>query len=502
MLPTKHERSCLGLTARMIRRLGAALVITCSASISAVQCRTSQLDYRQAAKAIDLGYARASADLRWHFWEGRVGRISPTQGNGGPQNGLVVGSQSATTFWQMAQFHKVLFGEWRIDHRVEAKAEIAANWRYIRQTYTMAQLSGDGRDDQSVSVSDDGGWKANFLAQVHSVTGDPEALHALEEMLPTITSRFLDPNQPRIFHGKSPTGRPFYSNPHGILYASDRDINSYRTYGRVSTLYEITLALAALYAYEHDGNPAYLSYARATFSWVYSDLRNIKESPLDAATGIYLCELKLDPADIRSGHLEAKNRYYTKPVRGLSAEYSGGTLAMAVLAARLYHLTRDPAYLSEARSIADSFTRLDAFGRQRRAVRLFVNDRDPWTDGYWYPDFVLEVLPLPGVDPSGNFKAALYSTASAIIAQRTKEGYYGADWSGPELDTADGVSTWREESHRANNGRGGGSAAPDQIMTSANSVLVMQAAHALVLLRHKMAVGDSAAGTSHQMTGQ
>lgn len=435
--------------------------------------------------AIGAGYARATGDLWSHYWDpgvrngAGVPRIRATQGDGGPQNGLVVDAQRATTFWQMAQFHKLLFGQWRLDGSAAAGAAIRANWTAVRRTYTLAQLQADGRDDQSVSVSDDAGWKAAFLAQAHAVTHDPEALHALEEMIAATTARFLDPDQPRLTHGTTPAGRPLYSSPHGILYAAARDRHAYATYGRVSTLYEATLALAALYAYGQDRDPSYLSYATSVYGWIHGDLRNVKESPDDTATGVYLCELTLDPETLRTGRLQAKNRYYGKPVRALSAECGGGTLALAVLAARLYRLTNDAAYLAEARSVIAAFVFPDAFGRRRGGDTVFVNARDPWTEGYWYPEVATEVLTLPGVDPQGAFRAALRATAAAIIAQRTPDGYYGADWSGPELDTADGVMTWLAESARANGGRGGGEAAPRQIMTSANSVLVVQAAHAL-----------------------
>lgn len=436
----------------------------------------------QARSAIYRAYSRAATDLWSHYWDAGNGnadgysRIRATQGNGGPANGLVVAAQRATTFWQMAQFHKLMFGQWRFDRSATAQAAIAANWATIRKTYTLAQLAGDGRDDQSISVSDDAGWKASFLAQVHATTHDPEALHALEEMIPAVTTRFLDPHQPRLSHGRTPAGHPLYSNPHGILYAAAEDRHAYATYGRVSTLYEATLALAALYAYGQDRDPAYLSYAKATYDWIHADLRNVKEAPSDTATGVYLCELKLDSETLAKGDPQAKNRYYGKPVRGLSAEYGGGTLAMAVLAARLYRTTGKTAYLSEARGIIDAFVRPDAFGRTRHGDVLIVNARDPWTEGYWYPETVTEVLTLPGVDPLHAFRTALVATATAIAAQRTADGYYGADWSGPELDTADGVWTWLEESRRTNGGLGGGEAAPRQIMTSASSALVLQAA--------------------------
>ena len=438
---------------------------------------------KEPPSAIKAGYDRALRDLWSHYWDASTHngagapRIRATQGDGGPANGLVVDAQRATTFWQMAQFHKLLFGQWKFDRSAAADAAIRANWAAVQATYTPAQLRGDGRDDHSINISDDAGWKANFLAQVHAVTRDPEALHDLEEMLPAVMDRFVDANQPRIMHGTTPAGRPLRSNPHGILYAAAKDLGAYAAFGRISSLYETTLALAALYAYEQDHDTAYLSYATSTYRWIHADLRTVKDSPNDTATGVYLCDLSLDPAKLATGHAQPKNRYFGKPIRGLAAEYDGGTLAMAVLAARLYRLTGTEMYLVEAKNIIGAFARPDAFLRQRQTNAVFVDARDPWTAGYWYPEVAAEVLPLPGVDPHGTFHSAMASTAAAIVGQRTSDGYYGADWSGPELDIADGTQTWIESGNRINAGRGGGQATPRQIMTSANSTLVIQAAH-------------------------
>lgn len=428
---------------------------------------------------LDAGYARAASDLWAHYWDGGDRRIRPTEGDGGPRNGLVVEGQRATSFWQMAQYHHFLFGRWHHDRSDAAGAAIMANWAAVRRIYSPAQLGGDGRADGSINVSDDAGWKANFLAEVHAVTRDPEALRDLEEMIPAVTARFGDPNQPRLVHGESPGGHALTSGPHGILYAAEADRSAYASHGRISSLYETPLALAALYAFEQDHAPAYLHYAQATYRWIHADLRNTKQATGDTATGVYLADLVLDPGTLAAGRPQAKDRYFGKPIRGLSAEYEGGTLAMAVLAARLYRVTGDRAYLAEARAIVEAFVRSDAFGRVRDGALVFVNARDPWTDGYWFPEVATEVLPLARVDPRGTFRGALRDTARAILARRTADGYYGGDWSGPERNPLDGTRDWVEASALANGGRGGGQAAPRQIMTSSSSATVVQAAHLL-----------------------
>jgi hypothetical protein len=428
------------------------------------------------------GYNQAVVDLRRRFWTEERDpahpsppHILPTQGDGGPNHGLV-DRRAWPTFWQMSQYAKFLVGDWRFTRSEKAKERIASNWAFVQQTWTPQQLAGDGKADSSVTASDDAAWKANYLAQVHEVTGDARALRYLEEMIPATLARFADPNQPRIMLGRSPAGRPIASSRFGMLYVAADNVEGTKTYGVVSSLYEVMFAHAALYVYEQTDNPAYLQYARRTYDWTRAQLRNVKENDADTATGVYLTALLLDPKSFVNGMPAAENRYFGKPIRGLSAEYSGGTLAMAVLAARLYRVAHDPAYLGEARSIAAAFVRTDAFGRRRGADRLFVNERDPWTEGYWYPDFVTSVLPLPGVDPSGAFKAALISTARAIVLQRSPDGLYGADWSGPELNINTHLYSWTAESAQANGGKGGGPATPAQIMTSANSAMVVQAA--------------------------
>ena len=423
------------------------------------------------------GYRRSAADLAAHYWndDPREPHIRPTQGDGGPSNGLVVDSSPVPTIWQMAQYANLLYQDWKLLGDADAAAKLRANWAYVKRV-SGPYLAGDGKADRSINISDDAAWKANYLAQVHEVTRDPAALAALLEMIPATMARFAQPGVPHRAFGRSPGGRPLFTGAHGMLYAAANEAEPRRTYGLISSVIEAMMANAALYAFEQSGDIDYRDYAVATWAWIRRDLRTAKANAADAATGLYLCDLELDPA---KGAPAPRNLFWGKPIRGLSAEYSGGTLAMAVLSARLYRLTDDPRYLAEARSIVAAFPRPDAFGRVRAGRTLFVNERDPWTDGYWYPAAVAEVLSLPGVDPSGAFAAALENTAAAIARQRTADGYYGADWSGPELNFTDKTRLWSETARLANGGRGGGQASPEQIMTSASSASVMLAAVAL-----------------------
>jgi hypothetical protein len=76
---------------------------------------------------------------------------------------------------------------------------------------------------------------------------------------------------------------------------------------------------------------------------------------------------------------------------------------------------------------------------------VLLNDRDGWSDGIFAQNFAYDVLSLAGVDASGEFKAAFVNTAQSIINQRTPDGFYGADWSGPEWDANHRWMTWASQ---------------------------------------------------------
>jgi hypothetical protein len=171
---------------------------------------------------------------------------------------------------------------------------------------------------------------------------------------------------------------------------------------------------------------------------------------------------------------------------------------MAVAAARLYRITGEEKYLAEGRQITSDFVRRDAF---LRPGNLFVNERDGWTDGFWAPAFADEVLTLPDVDSTGQWKSALRGTALSIISQRTPDGFYGADWSGPELNTNDRSMTWIEQAARSS-GSGGGMALPGQIMTSSTSATMVLAAEIAGARSHPDAAAISPGAAAQYFAGR
>ena len=60
--------------------------------------------------------------------------------------------------------------------------------------------------------------------------------------------------------------------------------------------------------------------------------------------------------------------------------------------------------------------------------------------------------------------------ARAIVKSRTPDGFYGADWSGPEWDPAHRWQTWADQAKAAGGGSGAGMASSSQLPTTASSV--------------------------------
>jgi hypothetical protein len=307
-------------------------------------------------------------------------------------------------------------------------------------------------------VSDDAAWAINYLIQSYAATGDDRALKDAKALLPAILKHWADPDVAPVSLGM------LKASPYGVLYATPSGDPDHQG---VSSIYESMIANAALEIDCASTDEGELAYAKATFAWARKYLRQ-------TSTGVYYAEL-----DIRPRRADGSaNLHYLKPigddlgapVRGLDPTYIGGTMAMGVLASRLYKLTGEASYLAEARSTAAAIARSDTYLRSGGAL---VNARDPWTDGYWAPAYAAEVLSLPGVDPAHRLRDAMVATAASILSRRTVDGYYGADWTGPERNPWNGSMTWVEDATRRA-GSGAGQALPNQIMTSTTSASMVQ----------------------------
>ena len=58
---------------------------------------------------------------------------------------------------------------------------------------------------------------------------------------------------------------------------------------------------------------------------------------------------------------------------------------------------------------------------------------------------------------------------------RTNDGFYGADWSGPEWDPAHRWNTWIAQGRAAGGGSGAGMALPSQMPTTSSGVAMVLA---------------------------
>lgn len=410
------------------------------------------------------------ADLAGHYFDpgtanvAGMPRVRPTDGGGGPSNGLVIDScrgwkdergrsRPCVGFWQMGQFVNLVYAHWKATGSSDDRELITAEWAYVRSQLGDEVLGGAG-EGITVNASDDAAWQAEFLAQVEDVTHDPAALADLERMIPAELERFRDPSRPQDRRPGDRFGWP----PLGMLYQT-------RGYPPRSTSYDTYFALAAMHAFRRSGERTFLHYAQAVFELMRMRFKVPASRPYG---GVYYCELDL-------GHEPAPHDPNGRPPqRGLSYEFIAGTMGEAILAAELYRATGDRQALQEARAIAAAMLKPDTYLRTVRAIGpVFLDDRDPWTDGYGFPAFVREVLSLPGADAGGAWRRTVQATAVSIARQRTPDGYYGADWSGPEANQGGPPGLTYQENFDRHPGQQAGAR---QIMTSASAGDVIEAA--------------------------
>lgn len=398
------------------------------------------------------GADQAWRDFTYHYWDPdrTIPRIRPTGGDGSIQN-----DARYPVFWHMAQANNVLFWRWKTTGSEPVREMIRSQFREIRARYPDGMLSSAAwtgyRADGIINVEDDASWAIAYFCQVHEATGDPLALHLAEALIGSTYATYADPN-----HGDA-----------GLRYALPGQDPGHQG---VSSAYEVVAARSALYAFEQTAHGHLLAFARGTWDWMHQYLRH--------PSGVYFAEL-----DIRPTVNGRPNPNYRKPIgwdrpgdikRGGSIAYMGGTMGMASLSAALYRVTGEPRYLDEVRSIVAGMMRRDTFLRSGQSVGvpgdLLVNERDGWTEGYTAPSFVWDALSLEGIDADGKLKAVLANTALAIVKSRTNDGFYGADWSGPEWDPGHHWNTWTAQGSAAGGGSGAGMALPTQLPTTSSSV--------------------------------
>lgn len=443
---------------------------------------------------LEAGYVRLRSDLDDGWWDrgsntsDALPAIRSTDGTGGWNTGRAnantrppsIANARGGSFWQAAQYVRFLANDRALGAAkghlvIPASVRLMAQRRFWWTIYTDAERASDGSGDGTVNASDDGAWKLQAMKAIHQASHAPADLATLCAATIAILARYLDSFTPGH---RQQVGEIVFSR-FGCLYARPgQDPNGQ---GRAST-YETGIMDAALYLADRGGSEAraFRTYAAT----VYDSFRATLQRP----SGIYFQTLQLDPRGRfdSTPFLTPIDAAKAVPRQDYTGVTIGGTMGMAVVAAELFRQTGDDRYRRDVAHIASGIV---AEYRQNGCI---LCDRDPWTAGVWAYDFVTRAMPLPGVDPTGDLARAIGATGRRILATRTpiythrdRSAYgYSAEWSGnrersineTRSGAGDGLVTWAAACARANGGRGGGQASPDQIMTASSSGMMVQAA--------------------------
>jgi hypothetical protein len=366
---------------------------------------------------IVAGYTQFLRDFYYHYWdrENTIPRLRPTEGSGYVNN-----SAKVYTYWQMAEAANILYWEYKITHSPDTQAMFQSQWREIESRYTKNELSSadPSVNHGAIMVSDDAALALQYLVQVNEVTGDPAAFSIAEALLPSIQSFFADPHHSGC----------------GILYATPSEDPAHQ---KQSAIIEALTARSALYLYQKTGIASYRNYAEKVWNWIHTCAAH--------PYGVFYVGADLDPSHSCYKH-GVQCGEPSSITRGASVAYIGGTMAVASLSAQFYLLTGSTKYVDDINSILQAMLQNRTFLRPGSNVGLpgdiLLNDRDGWSDGIFAQNFAYDVLSLAGVDDTGRFKEVFSNTAQSIINQRTSDGFYGADWSGPEWDMNHSWASW------------------------------------------------------------
>jgi hypothetical protein len=366
---------------------------------------------------IVAGYNQFLRDFSYHFWdrENTIPRIRPTEGNGYVNN-----NAKHYRYWQTAEAANILYWEYKIAYSPDVQAMFQSQWKIIESIYTRNELSSADPlvNHGIINVSDDAALALQYLVQVNEVTGDPTAFSIAEALLSSMQSFFADPNNSGC----------------GILYATPSEDPAHQ---KQSNIIEALTARSALYLYQKTGITSYRDYAEGVWNWIHTCAAH--------PYGVFYVGADLDPSHSCYKH-GVQCGEPSAITRGASVAYIGGTMAVASLSAQFYLLTGSTKYINDINSILSAMLQERTFLRPGSNVGLsgdiLLNDRDGWSDGIFAQNFAYDVLSLAGVDETGRFKEVFSNTAQSIINQRTADGFYGADWSGPEWDLHHRWMTW------------------------------------------------------------
>jgi len=414
----------------------------------------------RAAKASGYDYFTGPwNDLINNFWVGdQNGYIKP-QSEGftslyyAQRSQVVQGIQSEVqgwngvqpTMWTQAQFVHLTYWHWRLVGGSDLANRIGGNFSWLyNSAFGPAALQDASINSQVVHASDDVAWVANSYLDVYDALGSQNGMaqNALICAKGLLNS---------AYHNYNPTPG---SNPVNGLYYAIPGTSGAQGYPPVSSLYEVGIALACLRIYNitvAQGAPVqgWLNRAQISHNWIWSKL-------LDTSNNLLYVDVNLSTLQPQ---LNYPGQHVS--VRGATDYFFGGQVGMAVLCANLYNTTGNQTYKSHALTLTKSIPNYFVEYDSTQNHNVFMNDRDPFTETFFLPEWVAVVRPLIGSTP--NMDPLIVQTASSILGNcRTPDGFWTADW-----------VAGRYWAYRANSGSG--QAVPEQLQTSSSTVGVLLA---------------------------
>lgn len=332
---------------------------------------------------------RAIGDLVRNFW-------APTQVNGypGPAYGALASYALNPTIWNMSTVIDVEYEWWKTTASTDAAARIAAEWRWLQNTYPQSNLQGCGPDQYSgysyrtSAAQDDAGWNAKTYLQIYDVLRDANALADAVALQACVSARWTAGN--------------------GGLYYNDSQL--------IKAIYMNQYMLNAYQIWVFNSDSAQLAAAETMSTFINANM-------------IY-------PSELYSGGLNADNTEITPgnppPTIPGSPITLNGEFGTLVFAAREYNRTHVSSWLTQINATGTAmvslFTTTSLSGTQ-----VWMDSGDAFTNATQAVAFAREVVPLMSPSLQTSMKAIFSNTSASILANDRDNtlGLYGGNWEGP-----------------------------------------------------------------------
>lgn len=405
-----------------MRRLLAAFLLLC--------CTGASAQIMSPPGGTGALYAGAYNDLIANFWTG-----SSSSGKWQTDQGL----------WPWALGSLVLYDYYQATGATDATTRIAAEWTYIKATYTAPQLIQCGSATTIYGgnlAQDDTAWNVMGFLVYYAVTGDAAALTAAKGSIDCANATWLD----NVCGG-------------GLYYSVAET---------AKTIYQAQFALDEYWYYQLSGDATYRTNAINLDTWIANELGRFPGSFGSyggvLTDGLYWASIST-PGCSYSSEMQTSvpgNGGPYRIVEGSSAVMLEGNMAEGVLLARLYN---DPltspsakaAYLQRlvlgSQGIKNYEEGYGSLGdmtcgggycvgpacsdwQSYDRHQVFIDDEDGNVTGVAAYAYAKEVLPLVADSNGVVLGSDFRRTANVIRFQdRFTNGTYGASWNGPNTNS-------------------------------------------------------------------